>query len=698
MSVPRPLQTDLGELRELRLHGLRATPDGAALGETEAGPFRVEIFAPGIARLRIGEGRLPDYGLVGAVSPRPAVTVEAAADGGGLALRAGDLAVAIDPESFGLTLARDGVTLLGPPRDGHFRRRFRLPRFAQAERGWLVAIDLAEGEPVFGHGEKWSRLDHRGQRLVSWNEDALGTNAEISYKNCPFAWSPRGWGLFANTPGRVVHGAGHAPWSHRSYVLLVEDEALDLFLLAAPDPAGVLERYTWLTGRPAAVPRWSLGAWLSKAYYRDADEFLAAARRARDLALPMDVITLDGRAWQDTATRFAFEWDKARYPEPRRVLDRVRALGLKVCAWEYPLVSVDSPVFPDLAARGFFLKDARTGEPWLQRWDPAPFGSVLTPLPTSGILDFTHPDAYAWWRDRHDALFDAGVDVMKTDFGEQVPDDPACVAWNGDPGPRLHNVYPLLYNRCVYEAAERRFGPGRGLVFARSGWAGSQRYPVQWGGDPQADWGGLASSVRGMLSWATSGAPHYATDIGGFYGEQPDAELFVRWSQAAVFASHMRFHGMGAREPWSFGEGALAHVRAALELRYGLIPYIERSLTEGCSSGLPLTRPMALAYPEAREAHGFDTQYLFGPDLLVAPVVTPGGRATVWLPDGAWWDWYTGERHVGPRRLELAGLPLDRFPLFARQGAAIPLAEPTLSAGAWGEDRPVPIAAVRRFA
>jgi alpha-D-xyloside xylohydrolase len=530
-----------------------------------------------------------------------------------------------------------------------------------------------------------------------WNEDALGTNAEISYKNCPFAWSPRGWGLFANTPGRVVHGAGFAPWSHRSYVLLVEDDTLDLFLIAAPDPAAVLERYTWLTGRPAAVPRWSLGTWLSKAYYRDADEFLAAARRVRELRLPMDVITLDGRAWQDTATRFAFEWDRARYPDPRRVLDAAKGTGLRVCAWEYPLVSVDSPMFASLAAKSFFLKDSRTGDPWLQRWDPAPFGSLLTPLPTSGILDFTNPDAYAWWRDQHEALFDAGVDVMKTDFGEQVPDDPACVAWNGERGPRLHNVYPLLYNRCVHEATERRFGPGRGIVFARSGWAGSQRYPVQWGGDPQADWGGLAASVRGMLSWAASGAPHYATDIGGFYGDQPDAELFVRWCQAAVFASHMRFHGMGAREPWSFGEDALAHVRAALELRYRLIPYIERALTESCASGLPLTRPMALAYPDAREAHAFDTQYLFGPDLLVAPVVVPGGQATVWLPEGAWWDWYTGERLVGPRRLALA-LPPDRFPLYAREGAAIPLAEPAQSAGAWGEDGPVPIAEVRRWA
>ena len=548
-------------------------------------------------------------------------------------------------------------------------------------------MTLAEGEPVYGHGEKWSRLDHRGQRIVSWNEDALGVNAEIAYKNCPFAWSPRGWGLFANTPARVVHGVGYAPWSHRSYVLQVEDEALDLFLIAAADPAGVLERYTWLTGRPARVPRWSLGAWLSKAYYRDADELLAAARRVRELRLPMDVITLDGRAWQDTATRFSFAWDKARYPDPRRVIEAVKSQGLRLCVWEYPLVSIDSPIFPELARRGFFLKHARTGEPWLLRWNQAPFGPVLTPLPVSALVDFTNPDACAWWGAAHEALFDAGVDVIKTDFGEQVPDDPDCIAANGDRGPRLHNAYPLLYNRCVYEATERRFG--QGLVFARSGWAGSQRWPVQWGGDPQSDWGGLAASIRGMLSWAASGSPWYATDIGGFYGDQPDPELFIRWCQAAVFASHMRFHGMGAREPWSFGDEALPYIRAALELRYRLIPYIEAALAKSAATGLPLTRPMALAFPEQREAHGFDTQYMFGPDLLVAPILQPGGAVTVWLPEGRWWGWYAGERLAGARRLDLS-LPLDRFPLFVRDGAAIPLAEPRESVACW-EGRPVPV-------
>jgi alpha-D-xyloside xylohydrolase len=609
--------------------------------------------------------------------------VVTATEGDAVTLRAGSLAVMLAPDPFTLRLTHGGETLLGPPRDGHFRRRFRLPPFAATPSGLFLALDLDEGEPVYGHGEKWGRLDHRGQHLTAWNEDALGVNAEISYKNCPFAWSPRGWGVFLATPARTVHGPGFAPWSQRAYGILVEDDALDLFLIAGDGPADVLERYTALTGRAPEVPRWSLGAWLSKAYYKDPDELLAAAAAIRRHRLPMDVITLDGRAWQDTPTRFTFDWDPARWPDPKPVLDRVKALGLRVCAWEYPLVSTANALFTGLAARGFFLKDERTGEPWLHRWDPTPFGTVLTPLPTSGILDFTNPEAFAWWRDRHAALFDVGVDVMKPDFGEQVPDDPRCVAWNGERGPRLHNVYALLYNRCCFEAARRRFG--KGLVFSRSAYVGAQTLPVQWGGDPQSDWGGLAGSVRGMLSWAASGCPWYATDIGGFYGEQPAPELFVRWTQAAVFASHMRFHGIGAREPWSFGDDALAEIRRALELRYALVPYIEAALAETRATGLPLTRPMAVAFPDQPEAWGFDTQYLFGPDLLVAPIVRPGGRVTVWLPEGRWHGWGDGTSHVGPRRLDLT-LPLDRFPLAA----------PVDRTDAWG-DAAIPLAEVRRF-
>lgn len=659
-----PAIVDWRAVPPVRGLALEARTAHGARFRTDAGPLAVEVWAPGILRLRLGESALPDYGILVADPAPETVCVEETAEG--WRIEAGDAALVLTGGPVHFRLERQGGVLVPPPRDGHFVRRFRLPPLARTEDGWLVCLDLEDGEPVYGHGEKWGPLDHRGQFLDSWVRDALGVNAEASYKNCPFAWSPRGWGVFVHTPARVCHAVGHPLWSHRTYAIEVQDDALDLFLLTGDGPAEVIERYTRLAGRPPAVPRWSLAPWLSKAYYADADELLATAKKVRELDLPIAVITLDGRAWLETRQRFAFEWDHARYPEPQKVTAELEALGLRLCVWEYPLVSVHNPLFDDMAAKGWLLKDARTGEALRQEWSSSPFGPVLTPLPPSGLVDFTHPDAYAFWRDSHEALFDDGVAVIKTDFGEQVPTH--AVAHNGETGARLHNVYPLLYNRCVFEAADRRFG--QGFVFGRAGWAGSQRYPVQWGGDPQSDWGGLAASIRGMLSWANSGVGWYATDIGGFYGEQPDVELFVRWTQAAVFASYMRFHGIGPREPWAFGEEALGLVRAALDLRMRLVPYIEACLGEASRTGLPITRCMALAFPEEPEGFAFETQYMFGPDLLVAPVIRPGGGVGVWLPAGDWLDAGNGKRLAGGRRLDLK-LGLDEMALYVRPDSGL---------------------------
>ena len=244
-----------------------------------------------------------------------------------------------------------------------------------------------------------------------------------------------------------------------------------------------------------------------------------------------------------------------RFPDPRAALTRIKQHDLRVCVWEYPYVSIHSPLFTELAAQDYLLKDSM-GDAYVFGWDTTsattPFGDVLTPLPDSGIVDFTNPDAFAWWRDAHKALFDDGVDVIKSDFGEQVPDD--AIAYNGDSGRRLHNVYPLLYNRCVYEATEQfqRNGDGPPIVWSRAAWAGSQRYPLGWGGDPQSDWEALAASIRGGLSWGMSGSPYHSSDVGGFYGaEAPSGELYVRWLQTAVFGSHVRMHGIGEREPAS---------------------------------------------------------------------------------------------------------------------------------------------------
>jgi alpha-D-xyloside xylohydrolase len=657
---------------------LGTSASGAAFATSTGDVLEVSCFGEGVFRMRVGANTRPDYGLVVARAQRCDVV-----RGATCTFAAGGSRLELCGEPLRFRLVRDGQTLLASITDEHFRGFTRLPAIGRTREGrqWLIAFALASGEPVYGLGERFGPLNQRGQLVMSRVEDALGVNTGHAYKCAPFWWSPGSaktgaWGVFVNTPARVAHGIGYPEWSHRSCVAVLDDEALDVFLIAGRDPAQLIERYTTLTGRAPDVPLWSLGLWVSRAYYRTADEAISVAEDLRTRRIPCDVLTLDGRAVWDVHTRFDFQWDPARYPDPAAALERIKRHGLKVCVWEYPYVSVHSPLFAQLAVQGFLLK-TRSGEPCVIAWDTSPasspFSGVLTPLQPSGIVDFTNPEAYAFWRDAHQALFKAGVDVIKSDFGEHVPDD--AVAHNGDDGARLHNVYPLLYNRCVYEAAKKfSFVEGElPIVWGRAGWSGSQRYPTHWGGDPQSDWEGLAASIRGALSWGMSGGPYHASDVGGFYGsEQPSPELYIRWLQMSVFSSHMRLHGLGAREPWAFGEEAERIARHWIELRYRLLPYLKAATRMASETGLPVMRAMPLAFPTNALTRGFETQFMCGDALLVAPIVAPGGEVDVALPPGAWYDFGTRQRLAG-RQVVRYRATLDRFPVFGREGCGLPL-------------------------
>lgn len=634
---------------------------------TQVGEMSISMLDEGI---RIQMGKTPSYDYKILKQNIQAQTVSVAQSESEIEISNNQFKLVINTKPFHFSFYNDGKRLQRSAQDGHFVRQFRLPPLAKTSDGWLLFFELESSEPIYGLGEKWSKLDKRGQLIRSFNHDALGVNAEISYKNTPFAWSPLGWGVFVHTPAPVTHAVGYAPWSHRAYGVLVEDESLDIFLLAADSGADMLYKYTALTGRAPVPPDWSLGVILSKAYYKNAEEILETAKDVRRHKMPCDVITLDGRAWQDTNTRFAFEWDPNRYNDPAALIAQIKNMHFKVCVWEYPLVSVRHPLFEFMAEKGWLIKDSRTGLAFRYHWDLSAFGEVLTPLPESGIVDFTHPDAYKFWRDSHKPLFDIGVDMIKADFGEQI-ENKYMLAHNGETGLALHNVYALLYNRCVYEAATlySKNGP---FLFSRSSWTGSQCYPAQWGGDPQADWGGLAASLRGGLSWGLSGASYYATDIGGFYKDTRDAELFVRWAQAAVFSSHMRLHGIGQREPWSYGADAEQAVSKILQLRYRLLPYIKQSIEQAHQSGLPLQRAMVLAFPDDPAAWAFEHQFMFGDDLLVVPCLSPDGKVQFYLPEGDWFQFEGNHQYTGNKVHKLS-LKLDEIAVFALRGTRIPM-------------------------
>ncbi|MGA1077385.1 MAG: TIM-barrel domain-containing protein [Nitriliruptoraceae bacterium] len=649
---------------------------GRAVVRVLGGRLEVTVHRTGTFRVRtLVDAPAPEYGILTDDGARPdpgaVAAPETGVDDAGAAwlrLRSGDAALVLRATPLRIELERDGRVLLGPARDRSIDGDLRFPAIARRDGGWVLAFELPSGERVHGLGEKWAALDRRGQRVRSWNEDATNVNSELSYKNTPFAWSPSGWWWFLHTPSPVEHGVGYPNWSHRTLVVGLEDPELDLFVGAHDGPEDVIARYTDLTGRASLPPVWSYGVWFSRAYYATAEDALAAAEGLRARRIPSEVLLLDGRAWHAWTTRFDFSWDPARYPDPAAFVGRLKDLGFRTNLWEYSYLSVRNPLFNELDEKGYFLRNP-DGSTYIHRWFPWPFEEHYPWLPPSGIIDFTNPEAYAWFRDQHRDLIDLGVAVMKTDYGEAVPSH--VVAHNGDTGHRLHNVYTLLYNRCVFEAFDR-YGAGAPMVWGRSGWAGVQRAPVQWGGDPQCDWEGLAASVRGGLSWGMSGGPFYSHDIGGFARGQVAPELYVRWAQAGIHCSHTRFHGIGEREPWAYGDEAEGIVRRWCEWRMRLIPYLQACALESVRTGVPVMRAMQLAFPDDLAATQ-DLQYLLGPSLLVAPVVRADGRVRVVLPAGSrWCELATGTWHEGGTVLDLE-VPLDTIPLFGREGHVLPL-------------------------
>ncbi|MCH7232946.1 hypothetical protein L0U85_19115 [Glycomyces sp. L485] len=560
----------------------------------------------------------------------------------------------------------DGKTLVGQnPGEVDISGRLRTLPFGRSlvdgePAAYHESFTAAPDEAFAGFGERFAPLNARGQRPLMWNFDAFGSESIRAYKNVPVYMSDRGYGILVNSGAPVEFDM--AQQTHAAVEILVPDDVLEYFVIGGPTPVEILDRFDGLTSRPVLPPKWAFGTWISSGFFVDSHErVMDRAEKIRERGIPCDVLHLD-TFWQHEPHWSDMQWDPANFPEPEKMLSDLAEQGFKVCLWMNSYISHKSPVFAEGDEKGYFLRNA-DGETYVADvWH----GSHEA----SGIVDFTNPDAVAWWKELLRGPLRAGAALYKTDFAEGVPAD--AVAFNGMSGTELHNVYTLLYNDAVCEVTREIHGYD--FVWARSSFLGGQRHPAQWSGDVQTTWAGLGGTIRGGASHGLSGMPFWSHDTGGFNGTPTD-DLYIRWAQFGALSPLLRYHGTTTRELWEFSAEAERLAADSLKLRYSLMPYIYSAAVHSSRTGEPMLRALNVDDPGDPVAWNADQEYRFGKDLLVAPVNDPSGERKVYLPEGRWIDYWTKEVVTGGRYIATKH-GLETFPIFVRYGAIIPRVAP----------------------
>ena len=580
-------------------------------------------------------------------------------------LRSGGLTVRVPRDNAGWRvefLGRDGKKLTG----SGFRGMGRALRLedgpASIERNgtsYMVdSLDLGVGENVYGLGERFGAYVKNGQTVDMWNADG-GTASELAYKNIPFYMTNRGYGVFVEDAADVSFEVASEKVERVQFS--VPGETLTYDLIYGGTPKETLNLYTALTGRPALLPPWSFGLWLSTSFTTNYDEKTVSSfidgMAQRDIPLSVfhfDCFWMQGYNWCD------FTWDPEVFPDPEGMLKRYHDRGLKLCCWINPYVGQASPLFREGMENGYFIRK-KDGSVWQTDFWQAGMA----------VLDVTNPAARDWYCGKIKKVLDQGIDCLKTDFGERIPVRD-IVYYDGSDPLRMHNYYAFLYNQMIFELLKREKGEGEAVLFARSATAGGQQFPVHWGGDNSASYVSMAETLRAGLGMSHSGFGYWSHDISGFESTAP-ADVYKRWVAFGLLSSHSRLHGSSSyRVPWLFDEESVDVVRTFTKLKCRLMPYLYRMAVEAHEKGTPMMRPMMMEFPEDPACEHLDRQYMLGDRLLVAPVMDPDGEVQYYLPEGEWFSLVTGEKlQGGCWRKEKHGFL--SLPLLVRGGTVLPL-------------------------
>lgn len=505
-------------------------------------------------------------------------------------------------------------------------------------------FSLSPGEKIFGCGESVTKLDKRGQKVNLFVTDPQGPETDQMYKPVPFFMSNRGYGMFMHTSAPVTCDFGN------TYVgankLFMGDEALDLFIFIG-EPKDILNEYTEIVGKPSMPPLWSFGTWMSRITYLEQSEGYDIAAKLRSYKIPSDVIHFD-TGWFETDWQCDYKFAPSRFSNPQKMIDDLKKDGFHISLWQLTYFTPKNKFFNEIIEKNLHVKNSKGEMPY-----------------EDAVLDFSNLETVKWYQDKLAGLLKMGVGAIKVDFGEAAPMEGFYASGRG--GWYEHNLYPLRYNKAVADITKEV--NNENIIWARSAWAGSQRYPLHWGGDAANTDIGMDATLRGGLSFGLSGFSFWSHDIGGFVVAAPE-NLYRRWLPFGFLTSHSRAHGAPPKEPWLYNDNFVKAFRESAEMKYKLMPYIYAQAKLCTEKGLPMVRALFVEYPDDPGAWLVEDQYLFGSDILVAPMMEAGTERNVYLPKGNWIDYQSGKTYQQGWNVIKAG----KIPaiILVREGAVIP--------------------------
>ncbi len=524
-----------------------------------------------------------------------------------------------------------------------------IKRGADNSRSINPVLMLSPGERLYGCGESFTSLNKVGQKVQLSVVDPQGPETDGMYKPVPFYFSNRGYGIFMHTSAPTTADFG------ASYIgaqrLFMGDETMDFFIFFG-NPKEVLDAYTDVTGKSPMLPLWTFGTWMSRISYFSQEEGLDIAQQLRAHKIPSDVIHFD-TGWFGVDWQCDYAFAKDRFKNPVAMLKSMKKDGFRTCLWQLPYFTPKNRYFRELVDGKMAV---RNGNGTLNYED--------------AVLDLSNPRTVAWYQGKIAHLIEQGVRAIKCDFGEAAPYDGLYAS--GKTGYYEHNLYPLRYNKALWEAVREHTPEHEGVIWARSAWAGSQRYPLHWGGDAATNATGsvgMLGDLRGGLSFGLSGFSFWSHDIGGFVTQSPD-DLYRRWLPFGFLSSHTRAHGAPPTEPWLISESFTEAFRQSAEMKYRLMPYVYAQAKDCSERGLPMVRALLVEFPDDPGAWLVEDEYMFGSQMLVAPLLESGNSRTVYLPRGKWIDYQTGKVYDGGyQTIQTATIPCV---ILVRDGSLLP--------------------------